>query len=255
MGVWADPNLCSAYGDTSQACVSETVASTCRQLQATGCVELIVAESCPVQLSCLRSVCPATGPDCNSADYSAATKCTRGPAPNTACSANGLRCALTTYTCPGTSKPITNSWAECHGGSWRSFMAKIGCPEPEPEPVCPATEPAPNTACSANGLKCTLRTYTCPGTSTPITTSWAECHGGSWRIALATPACPKPEPEPKPAVNVGAIAGGVIGGCAVLVIAILAWYVTVFRRTRQKTPAATPEHAPDIKLSKTGSKA
>ena len=193
MGVWADPNLCSAYGDTSQACVSETVASTCRQLQATGCVELIVAESCPVQLSCLRSVCPATGPDCNSADYSAATKCTRGPAPNTACSANGLRCALTTYTCPGTSKPITNSWA--------------------------------------------------------------ECHGGSWRIALATPACPKPEPEPKPAVNVGAIAGGVIGGCAVLVIAILAWYVTVFRRTRQKTPAATPEHAPDIKLSQTGSKA
>ena len=193
MGVWADPNLCSAYGDTSQACVSETVASTCRQLQATGCVELIVAESCPVQLSCLRSVCPATGPDCNSADYSAATKCTRGPAPNTACSANGLRCALTTYTCPGTSKPITNSWA--------------------------------------------------------------ECHGGSWRIALATPACPKPEPEPKPAVNVGAIAGGVIGGCAVLVIAILAWYVTVFRRTRQKTPAATPEHAPDIKLSKAGSKA
>jgi hypothetical protein len=31
----------------------------------------------------------------------------------------------------------------------------------------------------------------------------------------------------------------------VLVIAwlVLAWYVTVFRRTRQKTPAATPEHA------------
>tara|TARA_B110000196_G_scaffold19298_1_gene15164 strand:+ start:385 stop:603 length:219 start_codon:yes stop_codon:yes gene_type:complete len=72
---------------------------------------------------------------------------------------------------------------------------------------------------------------------------------------MASIACPKPEPEPKPAVNVGAIAGGVIGGCAVLVIAILAWYVTVFRRTRQKTPAATPEHAPDIKLSKTGSKA
>ena len=175
MGV-AAPNLCSAYGDTSQACVSETVASTCRALAATGCVQLIVAKSCPVQLSCLRSVCPATGP-------------------------------------------------------------------------------APNTACSANGLECTFQTYTCPGTSTPITTSWAECYEGSWQIAEAKIVCPKPEPEPEPAVNVGAIAGGVIGGCAVLVIAILAWYVTVFRRTRQKTPAATPEYAPDIKLSKAGSKA
>lgn len=155
---WLDPtaSLCSTYSDTSRACVAEKHASQCQALVAEGCMEIFEAESCPVQLSCARS-------------------------------------------------------------------------------VCPAIEPAPNAACWVNGLSCTLQTYTCPGTLTPITTKSARCHNSTWLVMMASIHCPEPEPEPEPA----AIAGGVIGGCVVvLMIAILA-YAT--RRTRQKTPAATPD--------------
>lgn len=106
-------HLCTAYGDTSQACVSEQVASECAALAAAGCVELIIAESCPVQLSCAKSVCPATEPE-----------------ENEACSSNGVTCTLKTYKCPGTTKQITTMWADCSENKWRVGVAKVSCPEP-----------------------------------------------------------------------------------------------------------------------------
>ena len=134
-GTWVVPNLCASYSDTSEACVSEEVANDCQALAAAGCIELIVAESCPVQLSCART-------------------------------------------------------------------------------VCPPTDPAPDSNCTANGLSCTLTTYTCPGTSTVITTEWAECLQSTWRVGVAGFVCPDP-----PAANNAALVGGVVGGCAALAIA------------------------------------
>ena len=114
IGTWVDPNLCTTYSDTTQSCISEDVANDCQRLSEAGCIELIVAESCPVQLSCAKTVCPA-----------------KEPRPQAPCMANGLNCVLNTYTCPGTSTPITTKWAECFEGEWRVGMAGIFCPDPE----------------------------------------------------------------------------------------------------------------------------
>ena len=159
-GTWLDPNLCSTYGDTTEACVSQDVADHCDVLAKAGCIELIVAESCPVQLSCATT-------------------------------------------------------------------------------VCPSSEPEPGSACTANGLTCTLVTYTCPGTTLPITTSWAECMDNQWAIGMASIRCPEP------GVSGGAIAAGVIGGCAVLLVAALA-FVLRGKRTKQEKPEATMPRKPDV---------
>ena len=80
--------------------------------------------------------------------------------------------------------------------------------------ACPPTDPAPDSNCTANGLSCTLTTYTCPGTSTVITTEWAECLQSTWRVGVAGFVCPDPL-----AANNAALVGGVVGGCAALAIA------------------------------------
>lgn len=113
-GPWVDPKLCAVYGDTSQACVSQEVAEQCTALAKWGCTELIIAESCPVQLSCAKTACPTSEPTSGSA-----------------CSAPGLSCTLKTWTCPGTTEPITSSWAECfESNEWQIGMAGIHCPDP-----------------------------------------------------------------------------------------------------------------------------
>ena len=112
-GPWTSPNLCETYGDTTQSCVSQAVADTCTRLAAKGCIELIVMESCPVQLACATTACPQ-----------------EEPTPGSSCTAPGLACVVAEYTCPGTTTPITTSVAECaNDGKWQVMMASIFCPE------------------------------------------------------------------------------------------------------------------------------
>ena len=122
-----------------------------------------------------------------------------------------------------------------------SALAEWGCTEliaMESCPVqlsciqtaCPISKPMSGSACSAPGLTCTLQTWTCPGTTEAITSSWAECsQQNEWMVGMASIYCPDP-----PGLNGWQIAV-IVAASAVLVIAVCV--LRRMLRTQQAKPA------------------
>ena len=125
-------NLCASYENVSQPCITEDVLFECATLQAHGCLELVVMESCPLQLTCaLRDGVPHM------------IRCpTAAPANGSACNATGLSCTITSVTCPDGAS-IDTSWATCSTqGTWQLATAKSSC------------QPAPRMCCAAMTARC-----------------------------------------------------------------------------------------------------
>lgn len=96
---------------------------------------------------------------------------------------------------------LTKQDPTSHGFAYDCFHALRPPPSPSPSPPsaplsaegggCPARAPSPGAPCAGSALRCEYDLVCCPGGSTCVNTTYAECEGSSWLVAIAgAPVCP-----------------------------------------------------------------